>query len=998
MAFWGGFIGINKYMDSRVNELTGACRDAIALWSLFKDSIPEMSAKLLINENATTQAVLDMMSETLSSAGPDDTVVVFFSGHGTRNHRLVMYDTQIEHPFDTTISMEKIAELFRESNAKLVILILDCCFSGGAAAKVFDDFPVAKDAFFDWNNIVGTGRVIITASSANEPAYEHPGVGHGILTKALLDVLQSEEVGVSLVTAMDSVLMRVRAECGRLGLSQTPELLGHFEGGVFLPSLRPGENYYRNFPELQIIKVSNNITDLLQYNIPESVCDYWGTQFANGLNNLQVKAINEHGVLSGNSLLVVAPTSSGKTFIGEMASIRAIKRGRKVVFLLPYKALVNEKFEYFSELYGEKINVRVIRCSGDYYDQTEDFVRGRYDLAVLTYEMFLNLAVSRPSVLTKIGLIVLDEAQFITDPNRGIIVELILTNLIAAREKEINPQIIALSAVIGDINNFHIWLGCQALISNERPVPLIEGVLDRTGVYQYLDEDGQEKTAQLLPATAIRVRGVKQSSQDVIIPLVAKLVGQGETVIVFRNTRGLVQGCARYLAKNLGLDAATDVISRLPDQDITTTSEELQECLRGGIGFHCTDLDRDERQAVEQAFRASDSKVRVLVATTTIAAGINTPASTVIIAEHEFMGSAVQPYTVAEYKNMAGRAGRLGYNEKGKAILLAATYSERDTLFKKYVVGKLEPLRSSFNVSEIDTWILRLLAQEKAVHRDDVFRILANTYGGFLQSRLDPTWREKVEAHLQKLLPAMLELNLLEQDGEIIQLSLLGRACGQSSLSLKSSLQLVELLLRASAEDLTPEKLMALMQALPEADQGYTPILKKGRSESDHAYNCSKCFGSGVMRELQRKAQSESDYFARCKRALILWDWINGVSIGGLERKYTVNDYARTRRGDIGRFADSTRHHMHSAHQIMILTRPEDAPRQEEYNVLLQRLEFGIPLEALLLLKLPFTLNRGQYLALLERGIRTPEDLRKQDEDWLVKFLGKRKAYVLMQN
>jgi len=102
--------------------------------------------------------------------------------------------------------------------------------------------------------------------------------------------------------------------------------------------------------------------------------------------------------------------------------------------------------------------MRVIRCTGDYVDQTRPFVGGKYDLALLTYEMFLNLAVSNPWVLNQIGLVVLDEAQFIADPNRGIVVELLLTYLITARERGIRPQLIALSAVIGEINDFDKWL------------------------------------------------------------------------------------------------------------------------------------------------------------------------------------------------------------------------------------------------------------------------------------------------------------------------------------------------------------------------------------------------------------------------------------------------------------------------------------------------------------------------------------------------------------
>src|SRR5205814_3442635 len=122
--------------------------------------------------------------------------------------------------------------------------------------------------------------------------------------------------------------------------------------------------------------------------------------------------------------------------------------GRRAVFLLPYKALVNEKYEDFVALYADKLGLRVIRCTGDYHDQRGAFTRGKYDVAVLTYEMFLNLCLAQPGAIQRFGLVVVDEAQFITEPRRGIAVELLLTLLLNARQRGANVQIVALSAVI----------------------------------------------------------------------------------------------------------------------------------------------------------------------------------------------------------------------------------------------------------------------------------------------------------------------------------------------------------------------------------------------------------------------------------------------------------------------------------------------------------------------------------------------------------------------
>ena len=102
-----------------------------------------------------------------------------------------------------------------------------------------------------------------------------------------------------------------------------------------------------------------------------------------------------------------------------------------------------------------------------------------------------------------------------------------------------------------------------AWYSTDRPVPLTEGVVDRNGTYQYLDANGQQGQQQLLEPRAIQVRRDKPSAQDLLVPLVRKLVAAGEKVLIFRNARGPAQGCAAYLAKDLGLSPAVDAAALL---------------------------------------------------------------------------------------------------------------------------------------------------------------------------------------------------------------------------------------------------------------------------------------------------------------------------------------------------------------------------------------------------------------------------------------------------
>jgi hypothetical protein len=646
------FIGVDRYQDPQIRDLNGAVRDASALWAVLSDSIDGLGATFINDEAVTLQAVRAVLDETLGAATEDDVVILSFAGHGTPDHRLVLTDTRANDLVATTLDMAHLAERFRTSRPRAVLLFLDCCFSGGAPARVLDLGLVPRNIGFPLAEVAGQGRVLFAASAPDEATLEDPQTRHGLFTKAILDCLLASEDPVSVIGLVDRVVRLVRAEANRFGYGQTPVMFGHVEGELALPAGRRGANYFALFPQHASVKTTGDFSDLGAYGISAEVLATWRDRFPGGLNPLQITAVNEHGVLDGQSLLVVAPTSAGKTFVGEMAALKAISEGRKAVFLLPYKALVNEKYEDFSAIYGERLDLRIARCSGDWQDQVGDVMRGKYDIAFFTYEKFLSLSVTAPHLLNQIGLVVLDEAQFVTEPDRGMVVELLLTSLVSARQRGVSPQLVALSAVIGDTNGFDRWLDCGLLMTTERPVPLTEGVLDRTGTWRFTTADGGIQIEQLLDRGTIQQRGRTQSSQDIIVPLVRRLVGQGEKIIVFRNARGLSGGCAEYLARELGLPPAQAVIDALPESDLSVTSQRLRRSLVGGVAFHNSDLNREERMAVERGFRDPNGGIHVLVATSTVAAGVNTPASTVIIVETAPLGgrrTALHNRPVQEY-------------------------------------------------------------------------------------------------------------------------------------------------------------------------------------------------------------------------------------------------------------------------------------------------------------------------------------------------------------
>ena len=583
-----------------------------------------------------------------------------------------------------------------------------------------------------------------------------------------------------------------------------------------------------------------------------------------------------------------------------------------------------------------------------------------------------------------------------TDPTRGIGVELLLTNLLAARKRGVEPQLVALSAVIGEVNHFDGWLGCQTLATDVRPVPLIEGVLDRNGTYQYLDVDGQEETEQLLRPHEIVQRKAKPGSQDVIVPLVRKLVGKGEQVLIFRNRKGPSSGCANYLATSLELPPASEALAALPDRDLSRTSAALRSALQGGTAFHTSDLSREERIIVERAYRDRNGHIRALVATSTVAAGVNTPAETVVIVETEFPGRPPQPYTVADYKNMAGRAGRLGLANQGRSIMLADNHLQRARLFAHYVRGQPEPIRSSFDPQELDTWVLRLLAQVQEVPRDSVVTLLANTYAGYMQTRASASWEPQMRIRVESLLERMVNLGLLEEELGFVRLSLLGRACGKSHMKFRSAMRLVEVLSRQSAaRPLAAGILLALVHTLPEFDDAYTPVFRKGQREAAWQHHVSQHYGPETAAALRWGAPDLPSYHARCKRVAVLRDWADGVPIGEIESSFTVNPFYRIGAGDIRSFAEFARFHLAAAFEIAEVLLVDRGPSGEEIETLLAQLEAGIPARALGLLDLPVGLDRGSYLALHEAGLLRPADVWAATEERLAGIVGSGPAELL---
>jgi helicase len=995
--FYGLFIGIDRYASPGINHLNCARRDAIALRSLFADNLGG-APTLLTDENATKTAIEEELRR-LSSCDEDDVVVVSFSGHGTSTHEIVPYDADRRDLTASCISLDEVAGLCARIPAKRFICVLDCCFSGGMGAKALEVEVLSRDIDSVEDKlkaISGEGRIVLTASRAKERAWECQAYGHGYLTFHLIEALR----GAAEVTAgkigvfrlFEYVVGRVSDDAGKRGKQQHPTVLGSIDGNMAWPVFTAGPLYDASFPARASLRIEADVKNLAKLGFPEPLIETWAGPIKS-LNSLQVDAINDFGLLNGDHLVVSAPTSSGKTLIGELAALRGVLDRKRSLFLFPLKALVNDKLQHFNSMYGP-FGVRTIKATGESSsDDLLPLMRGQYDVCLMTYEKFSALVMGSPYLLDQVGTIVIDEVQMIADESRGVNLEFILTLLKMRRKEGTAPQLIALSAVIGDTNGLEGWLRARLLRHDERPIPLDEGILMAHGALRFIESDtGEEKTV----TSYVRPEPRKGTSQDTIIPLVRKLVGEGKSVIVFRETKGEARGCAKYLAESLGLRPAQDILSRLPNGDPSVSSRELRRVLQGGVAFHISDLDAEERALVEEHFRSPSAALKVIAATTTLAMGVNTPASAVIIAGLDHPGG--KPYTVAEYKNIIGRAGRLGFAERGSSYLIASSGADGASLWTKYVRGVPEDLHSHFLERDTDprSLIVRILVgagqRAQGLSEEHIISFLEDSFGAYQRKANDPGWSWSGGA-LRASLGELRTHKLVELDASnTYHLTPIGRVAGESGIEVRSVLRIAAALRGLTASQINDPTLIALVQLTAELDDVYFPINKKSTQKEPQTWR-REVLNQGVppqvVESFHRAISEEIQSTLRAKRAVACLLWVAGKPINEIETLLT----------QFGGAFDGAAGPIRSVTSRLCDTLPTVARIAELMNTgldlggsrmtrLLVRLDIGIPASvADLGSRIGKVLTRGDYLKLATAGIGTPEQFKEATQNLLLQCL-----------
>lgn len=185
------------------------------------------------------------------------------------------------------------------------------------------------------------------------------------------------------------------------------------------------------------------------------------------LTPVQEKAVKA-GLLQGTSQLICAPTASGKTLIATMSIVNHLNLGHKAIYLVPLKALANEKFREYTKLL-EGTPHKVIVSTGE-IDSESNYL-SKYDLLILTTEKLDSLLRHRVTWLNEVKVVVIDEIHLLNDPSRGPTLEIILTLLTSL----IKPQMVGLSATIGNPEELAAWMKAELVQDRWRPVELKQG-------------------------------------------------------------------------------------------------------------------------------------------------------------------------------------------------------------------------------------------------------------------------------------------------------------------------------------------------------------------------------------------------------------------------------------------------------------------------------------------------------------------------------------------
>ena len=397
----------------------------------------------------------------------------------------------------------------------------------------------------------------------------------------------------------------------------------------------------------------------------------------------QLEAI--HHVRDGRSVMVAAPTSSGKTLVAEYALWRALSRGSRAIYTTPIKALSNQKRRDLEALFPGQVGL----LTGDRSENPDA------PIVVMTTEVLRNMLVEDIDSLHWTTCVVFDEVHYLADQDRGTVWE---ESIITCPH---HVQLVCLSATIANAEEIASWISGThreiALVRHdERPVPLEHYYFSENELHLVRDEWGERR--------AMFPREGRLPAPHPADVLRAMHRGNLLPAIWFAFSRAAAEWAAEACGRSAPRPTPAQQ-ERIEEQiawtlDILPAEDRhlpqlstLIGLLRHGVGFHHAGLLPPLKELVERLF--NDGLMSVVCATDTLAVGINMPARTVVIS------SLSRPFggllTPNDFSQLTGRAGRRGIDERGGVVMLPAKFYAFEEAYNA-VSGPLLPVMSAFRL------------------------------------------------------------------------------------------------------------------------------------------------------------------------------------------------------------------------------------------------------------------------------------------------------------
>ncbi|MBN28887.1 MAG: hypothetical protein CMB33_03345, partial [Euryarchaeota archaeon] len=443
------------------------------------------------------------------------------------------------------------------------------------------------------------------------------------------------------------------------------------------------------------------------------------------------------------------------------------------VYIVPLKALASEKFRELSEI-CKSVDLKVGLAIGD--RSSENNFAEDSDVLVCTSEKLDSMLRSNPSLMDDIGIVVADEFHLLQEPNRGPTLEILLSRI---RHRVESAQILALSATVGNADDLAEWLDADLVKSEWRPIALYSGTLTGLDIrYHSVESPGGDFS---LPESKRLDGGVNKNLHSVL----DDTTEIKKQMLVFVASRSSAQKEARELSKHVkskldsgGHNFSDSIIESWGEmanslsarEGVSATAKALANAVRGGVGFHHAGLTSSQRRVIEEGFRSGN--LLCIVATPTLAQGVNLPASRVVVRDTRRWSTVAarsMPLPVMEVRQMMGRAGRPGFDEFGESFLVSKSKQDEVSLIDLYLKGEPEDVTSKLanpgaqNAEEdgaLLAHILSIVATAGIDDRDAISRFLSKT---FLSSQMNA---ETLEARTDDVLYWLCENGMIERKGE----------------------------------------------------------------------------------------------------------------------------------------------------------------------------------------------------------------------------------------